>query len=322
MPTAPELQEYLVIRGLLDRAGHFRLRRCGSTRYVREWPTADSAEYQVELLDVEGHPLHREPACVVPESSCEPGEAKTSRLTAYIGHREDAAAILLRRGEIVLWHDQLRPAPTFSLSISRAAVTRERPVQLRCEYSEPGESAFIQVVYQWGERRFLVAAVVPPTRRLDLDLAAMPGGSECRFVVEYSNGQRSAVAATLAFSLPALGPTLQIVRPAPRSILEVGQPLSLEGQVVDPERPGGPRPAETLSWWLGDTLVGRGPIAGLDRLPEGRHRILLRYAGARTEEKSVTVSVRPGGQPPADQWQPWDEFSDPFGFQEPTGPDR
>lgn len=172
------------------------------------------------------------------------------------------------------------------------------------------------MIYQWGERRFAVHTVVAPREVLEVDLSAQPGGEECRLVVEYSNGQRSAGAATRKFSLPPLGPALAIITPAKGTVLGPGQALQLQGQVLDPERPGGARPAEELTWSVDGEPAGRGPVGGLDWLTEGRHRVILRYqspAGV-TERNTIVSMVRdPHAPRPADEWEPWDYFP-----EEPT----
>lgn len=311
--------EVLVIKGRLDRAGQFTPRRCGSTRHVRAWPSADSQDYRIELLDANGAVLHFEPVLLEPEIGCEPGEAKRWRVTAYITLREDAQSVVLRHGEIVVWRSPLPPAPSLEVSAPRR-VSREQPVPLRFAYSEPGAGAFLQVVYQWGERRFRAIYVGPPRELLEFNLAPLPGGQKCRFVVQYSNGLRSAANATSFFALPLRGPELRIVQPAPRTVLTPGQPLVLEGQVLDPERAGGPRPMEDLSWFVDGNLAGHGPVAGVDKPGPGRHRIALRYRNAGGVAEIVTgVIVRDQANTvPADDWPEFDAFPEENG-QRPAG---
>ncbi len=142
MPAHENLPEVLAIRGRLDRAGRFTPRRCGSTRWVRSWPEPASDEYVVELLDSEGHAVHRGLAQVEPEHDCGAGAPYRFKVKAYIALRDDAAAVVLRRGETVLWQSPILPAPRLTLEIPPTRVTRDRPLRLKCRFSEPGKGHF------------------------------------------------------------------------------------------------------------------------------------------------------------------------------------
>jgi len=313
MATKRGRTEVLAIRGRIDEAGRFTSWRCTSTFFVRQWPTREATGYVIELLDVGDRLLHREPALVELDQTCDPGEARRLQVTAYIGLRDDAVAVHLRRDDLVLWRREVPRPARVSVRMVGPRVSRDAPVRLRVTYSEPGDGAFLKVIYKWGERRFQVVDVVAPTELLEIPMDSRPGGEACRFVVIYSNGLRAAAAATRPFPLGTLGPSLTILQPKPRTVLLLGQPLSLEGQVVDPERPGGARVREGLSWWVDGDLVGRGPIAGVERLREGRHSVALRYeAGARTEV-STQVTVRRGPVVPADGWEPFDDWGSDHG---------
>src|SRR5262245_22445819 len=185
MPSRQE-REVLVIRGRLDRADHFAPLRCGSTFYVRQWPEAEGSPYVVELLDHAGRPVNREPAQVRPETRCDPGEPPRYRLTAYIALREGAEAVQLRRGDQVLWRRPVPPEASLSARLARQRVARQEPARLRLRLSPPEDGAYLQVMYQWGERRFQTAALLPPAAEVEIDLRERPGGKSCRFVVIYS----------------------------------------------------------------------------------------------------------------------------------------
>jgi hypothetical protein len=308
MPTSERRTEVLTIRGLIDEAAQFTPGRCTSTFVVRRWPTRESTGYVIELLDAGDRPLHREPALVELDETCDPVENRRWRVTAYIGLRDDAVAVQLRHDDLVLWRREIPGPARVDVRIKRQRISREAPARLRIKYSEPADGAFLKVIYQWGERRFHVVDVVAPTEALEVRLNARPGGRACRFVVIYSNGLRAAAAATRTFSLDPLGPSLTILQPRPGTVLTLGQPLSLEGQVVDPERPGGARGRESLSWFVDGNPVGRGPVAGVERLPEGRHRVTLRYEAQQGAEVFTQVTVRRGSVMPADAWPPLDDW--------------
>jgi len=307
MATNRGSTEVLAIRGRIDEAGRFTPGRCTSTFFVRQWPPREPTGHVIELIDAGDRPVHREPALVELDQTCDPGEGRRWQLTAYIGLRDDAVAVQVRREELVLWRREISEPARVGVRMAAQRVTREAPVFLRVTYSEPGEGAFLKVIYKWGERRFHVVDVVAPTDSIEIAMDSRPGGRECRFVVIYSNGLRAAATATRTFPLNPLGPSLAILQPKPRTVLMVGQPLSLEGQVVDPERPGGARAQEGLSWWVDGRPVGRGPIAGVERLEEGRHRVTLRYDAGETEISSQ-VTVRRGPAVAADAWPPFDDW--------------
>ena len=77
----------------------------------------------------------------------------------------------------------------------------------------------MSVVYKWGERRFRTIYIGPPAPQIEIDLRAMPGGQECLLVVSYSNGLRSAHAATEPFRVPSLPPRVTVIRPDARTPL-------------------------------------------------------------------------------------------------------
>jgi hypothetical protein len=306
--------EYLVINGYLDRAGRFTPRRCRSTPNVREWPVIEESDVVAELLDADGGVLHRELAQVRPDIDCDPGDAKRWSVLVYIGLRPEAAAVRLRRDDVVLWTAEIPPAASLRVITPRGRPDRRKRYVLGLRYSEPGEGAHVTVVYKWGERRFRSIYIGPPAEKLELDLREVPGGDKCRFVVDYSNGLRSAADATREFDLPPLGPSLVIARPARGDRALADTPILLEGHVDDPERPGGARPDEHLVWVVDDEEVGRGPSWSVDGLGAGRHRVTLRYETESKEpfESSVDVRVVASKAPPADSWEDWDPTDDRF----------
>ena len=301
---------YSVIAGSLDRAGRFTPRRSRSTTNVREWPVVESSDVVVELLNPDERVLHRELAQVTPDIDCDPGDAKRFRLLAYIELRPDATAVRLRRDDLVLWQTEIPPAPRLRVTAPRARPDRKRPYELGLQMSEPYEGAFVTVVYQWGERRFQTIHIGPPTERLRLQVSELPGGTECRFVVGYSNGLRSAGAATRTFSLPLLGPSLTIARPASRDRVLADTPVQLEGHVTDPERPGGARPDEHLVWLVDGEEIGRGPLWSVDALDPGAHDVTLRYEAKDPIEETVRIRVTKPRVPTAQAWTEWDPTDD------------
>jgi hypothetical protein len=306
-------QEVLVIRGRLDRAGRFVARRCGSTYRVREWPVVERSEYLVELLDVSERVLHRELAQVTAELTCDPGDARRFRVLAYIGLRPEARRVRLRHDDLIMWEANIPEPPKVRATLGTKRPTRKAALALNLRYSEPGEDAHLSVVYQWGERQHRPIYIGPPAESIRVDVRALPGGDKCRFVVAYSNGLRTAGAATRAFRLPRFGPMVSIAQPGRDGVVVEGTALVLEGNVADPERPGGPRLPEDLVWLVDGEPAAAGAIASLDALPVGRHTITLVYRARPGAERTVVVRVAEAGAVRAQQWPQWEPTDDRFG---------
>jgi hypothetical protein len=298
-------KEYLLVRGRLDRAGRFIAGRCRSTPNVRQWPVTEHSDVTLELLDATGRVMHRELAEVRADTTCEPGDARTFRVQAYIGLREDAASLRLMRGDIQLWEHAIPEQPTLDIRLMARRASRDRPLALRLKFSPPGEQAHLTVIYRWGERQFQPIYIGPPAEKLEFDLAGLPGGEACRLVVSYSNGIRSAHAASDTFVVPKLGPSVDIVQPAARSSVVAGTPLILEAAAHDPELPGGAA-AGRLSWQLDGREVADGFIASIDGLEPGRHRLALVYRGSMEVETSVEIRARKSEAVTANEWPEWD----------------
>ena len=303
-------REVLVIRGRLDRAGRFTLQRSRSTPFVRQWPIVEECEIDVtvELLDRGGQVLHREAAEVRPEIGCEPGDTQTYRVTAYIELRDDAAFVRLMRSDLQLWREAIPEPATLDVKLARVRVNRQAPVGLRLRYSPPGEAAHITVVYKWGPRRFRPIYIGRPRAELSVNLRDLPGGDDCRLVVTYRNGLRSAHAATPRFRLPLLGPTVTVVRPNRETPIVARTPVILEGMAYDPERAGGAK-AEDVVWLVDGEQVATGLIASVDGLKAGRRRVTIAYRAQPGCEASVTVRVEETQVPTADDWPEWDSIA-------------
>jgi hypothetical protein len=298
-------REVLVVRGRLDRAGRFTPRKGRSTGLVRQWPVIESSDIEVELLDRSGRVLHREPADVSPDVGCQSGDPQRFRVVAYIELRPDATVVRLMRHDLELWRDEIPPRPTLQIALERARPSRRTPAVLRFRYSRGGPQSHLTIVYKWGTRRFRPIYIGRPSERVEIDLADMPGGEKCRFVASYSNGMRSAQAASREFPLPRLGPRVAIARPEPRATVTAGVPVILEGSVRDDERPGGAA-HEALVWMVGDRQVGQGLITSVDGLTEGRHTIRLVYRGTPGAEASRTLRAQRSKTPTAADWPEWD----------------
>ena len=344
-------REYLLIRGRLNRADDFTPRRCGSTSFVQRWPNVEGSDVFVECVSLDGNVLRSEPALVESELVCAPGE-QTWRVRAYVALDAEAASVRLRRGERVLWEMRIPERPEVRVALEAPPVRGSgsdpvskrkragrpkpadgatpgfpggRPAVLVLETSEPAapDLAHVTVVHRWGERSFRTVYVGPAERTIEISPDRLPGGRECRMIVIYSNGVRSATAATDPFELEPIGPVVRIIRPEDGAELPVGRPVGLEGTVQHPEHPSGPLQDQRLIWTVDEREVASGPMTSVDPLKPGEHVIGLSYRfgkdGSETprgdtdardlRNARVRIVVHETAAAAADAWPTWSPFT-------------
>lgn len=328
MPAEGPIAEYLNLRGWLDRTGRLSMRRCTSTPFVRSWPRGTFVEelaamglgdgkLLVEMV-TQDTVLHEEVAEVCPDVDCLPGEEQRFRVTASIALHPDAETVRIRRGDRPLWEMQVPESPRLAVALdqiperhgdTKGRRRRQRNLAvLRLDFSTPADDrlAFIHVVHQWAERAYKTVYLGPPTDAVEIDTSPLPGGSECRFVVTYSNGLRAIEEGTDGFDLDPLGPSVTIARPGDGEQVIAGTPVVLQGFAEDPERPPASMDREHLLWSLDDAEVAVGPSSSVDRLEPGRHQIRLTYRGDTEASATVAVEAVEPATPPADDWEDWD----------------
>jgi hypothetical protein len=341
-------REYLLIRGLLNRADDFVPRRCGSTRFVRRWPRAEGSDVFVETISHDGDVLRSAAAMVASTLVCAPGH-ESWRVRGYVPLDPEAERVQLRRGRRVLWEARIPDAPTLRVALAsppvrgngattmaNAANRRRpapldgatpgfpggRPAGLAIETSEAAapDLAFLTVVHRWSERGFRTVYIGPVVPRLDIPADRLPGGRGCRLIVTYSNGVRSVTAATKEFRLDPIGGVLSITRPKDGARFPQGSPVALEGLVQDPELPAGPRDPARMLWTVDGRDAGSGAMASVLSLDPGEHLIGFSYrppdTGAEPRGRgepgstaSVRIIVTKSRATPADAWPDWDPFT-------------
>lgn len=337
-------REYLLIRGRLDRADDFTPQRCGSTFFVREWPRAEGSDVFVETVSADGAVLRSTAALLRSEQICAAG-MQTWRVRAYVPLDSDAARVRLRRAERVVWEEQIPEAPTVR-AVLRSPPSRGRGkrgsgredatitpgfpggkpalLTLRASKPAPNAQAHLTVVHRWSKRGFHTVYVGPMVQTLEIPADRMPGGRDCRLIAIYSNGMRSACAATEPFEVAPIGPVLRIVHPADGARFARGVPVTLEALVQDPEYPSAPQSADRLMWTLNGRGVAQGPLASIDPPPIGEHVIGLGYRVACADPKhrdpastapvmasmTLRIVVEAGGNDavPANDWPEWMPF--------------
>ena len=296
--------EVLAVRGRLARTGVFEPRFCYSTRRVQNWTHDVSDKYFLELVDDTGRALIREGVSLTEPPVCGGSLPMYRELRGYIALRPQAAGVRLASDIGPIWEEAIGEAPRLEVQLA-APADRSAGAAFRFEYSPPRpRGAYLQLTYLWGERGGVILGQFHPTNSLRIDTTRLPGGPDCRFTVAYSDGLRAAAVTTERFGLAPLGPEVTIVKPQPNAELLPGQPLELEGQVIDRERADPVHPHEDLTWWIGDDRIGTGFISGVMKPPVGKHTLRLRYEPTGTvAEVGFTVrEARKGERPPANEW--------------------
>ncbi|MBX3634771.1 MAG: hypothetical protein KF683_05195 [Rubrivivax sp.] len=300
--------EYLVVRGRVDRAGGFELLRAYSTPSPRRWPDANrDSRLWLHLHDDDGRLLHREPAEVGFRLHCGAGRSPDQHVAAAIKLRPDAAELRLVMDDRLLWARPIPAAPVAKLSVQPGG-GRTRRVRLASTFDSSDPDAWMVVAYTWGARQLRVVYRGEPRQVLVIDLDGLPGGRECRLLVSLSNGVRSVRAASRPFAIAPLGPQLRIVLPAARQALIAGVPVTLQASLVDDERPEGAR-FDALSWFVDGEPVGTGLLASVARLGAGRHEIAVEYRSDPPIRERLIVQAKASEIACADQWAEWDYVS-------------
>lgn len=300
--------EFLCVRGVHGRDLQLELVRSYSTSTVRRWPRDDGA-YRLELLAEDGSVLLSEVAEASERWGCEPGHPVTWRVTGYVALREDGRRVRLRLHDVVLLEQDVPPEPSVTLSWRRKQVERGETIVLEPRVSDPIDpSAWVQVVHQWGPRRHRTLGFFAPNEPIRIDTAELPGGEQCRLVVGYSNGLRSATTATGYFRLDPQPATIEIVEPRASDVIRPWQPIELHARVTDPQRP--PPHDEELVWEIdaghGPSVVAAGTVTSIDPLPVGAYTLQVRCP-PRDLVAMKKLHVR--GQRGVDTWA--DTWADP-----------
>lgn len=320
-------REFLLVRGRLMRDDTFVPRRCGSTTSIHRWPEGvqpDHGDVFAETVDAEGRVLRTEMPRIESEAVCSP--ILTWRVRVYIPLDDAAAAVRLRRGDVVLWTRPIGEAPNVEVElvarptrgkrvVPGAAFPGGRPAVLALDRTRAVDSstAYVKVIYRWAEGRFAGVYLGPARAKISIPADRLPGGRRCEFFVAYSDGVRSAVARTDPIAVEPIGPVITVVHPAEGARFTVGTPVELECVVQDPEHPAEPaREPERTQWWVDGEAVGSGTRHSAGLLAEGEHRIEVRHRRSDRREVAVrrTVMISPARVTPASERPDRDPFAD------------
>jgi len=282
--------EVLIFRGILRDDLKFIPVGCHSTYVTRPGKIPAGGDHSLALYDSEKRLLSREPVAVAEPSVCANLSPGGSIVEGRIPLRAGGRELRFLRGDTVILSVPLGEPPQLTVEWKAAKVDRRKKYRLRLQCSEPAPDAYVKVLYQWGETRYLTAALSRPTKELELEFGRLPGGDECRLIVTYTSGMRTAVAVTEAFSVPPLPPTLRIVRPRERATFAPWHPVTLEAEVIDRQRADDD--VMNLVWLLNGKEVGKGRLGCLQTLPEGKYRLEAQLRGKKviTARRDFEVS--------------------------------
>jgi hypothetical protein len=287
--AAPQA-EILAIRGRLYSDLRFQLYGSYSTTYVRDWPEMPDGEYSVELRNDADEMLNREPLIVFESSSRPSVLTRCRRVAGYIALVPRAKTLEVRKGKILLRKFEVPKKPSIALRWNNRRVTRGKHFALGLKCSEPGPGAAVRLFYQWKERNLRPLGMVVPTARVPIDFSLLPGGDKCRLLVLYSNGLRSATAATPYFAVPKAVPVLTMLSPSDKSTFFPWHWVELEAELEDLQECA--IGEEDFVWELDGKVVHVGRIGSLHDLTEGSHRITLRSCNSRVKAVTRTISIK------------------------------
>lgn len=295
--------ETLIFRGILRDDLRFTPVGCYSTYVTGPGKIPAKGDYFLALYDAEKRLLLREPVAVTEPVVCTNLSPGGSLVEGRIPLQADGKELRFLKGDIVIHSFSLGDPPRLTVEWQAKKVERKNKYPLVLQFSKPTPDAYVKILYQWGEHRYLTAALTRPTRALELEFGSLPGGDECRLIVTYTSGMRTVVATTDVFSVPLLPPTLRIVRPRERATFAPWHPITLEAEVVDRQRTD---EAETiLVWLLNGKEVGKGRLGCLQTLPAGKYELEVRLHGkeAITARRAFEV-LRPKNATgiPANDW--------------------
>lgn len=295
-------EEFVVFQGLLYGDERFEPLPGYSTRILRSRPKVLDERYFIELQDERDQTIGREPVAITEAISCHGASNRQSHVQGAICLRRGAKKLLFYRKDNLIGQFPIGPPPSLKLAWRNKKVSRGKQYELGLKFSEPAEDAYLQIAYQWGERRYQAIALIDPVPTFKLDFSQLPGGKECRLVVVYTSGMRTVVEKTDTFSMEPLAPSLRIMRPREKDVFAPWHPITLEAELIDRQND---LEVDNLVWFLNGKEIAKGPLGCLQAPPEGNHKLEVRLRDqkdikARSSFK-VTRPKKVAGIP-ANEW--------------------
>ncbi|MGI9609167.1 MAG: hypothetical protein ACR2NL_02630 [Acidimicrobiia bacterium] len=287
MTNFRDLPERIYLRGRLYPDLEFEVKRSFSSTAPETQSFEGTDGYMLELLDQQGEVVNRGPVRVWSKQR-DGEEFAWLAVEGRIVLRGDADTLRFSKGDIVIRHLDIGEQPDLKVKYPDR-FDRNSDVELKLEFTEPGEGAYLQVAYGSG-RQARILGFYEPARSLAVSLAEMPGGKEAHLSVHYCNGLRSVAVGSDEFEIPEKEPIVRIERPIPGEQFATTQPVELEGSVINSSDQ---LVEDGLLWTVeGSDYEGQfnESIVAIDaELQEGAYRATLRYG-----DTSETVEFEVG----------------------------
>lgn len=181
---------------------------------------------------------------------------------------------------------EARPEINITSEIPRR-VDQEK-IDLKWETSYKGEASLQYKVFYTNDGGETWQPVGNRTgeQQMQIDVKELPGGQNCRFAVQVTDGYNNASDKTGEFVIQDKPYEVFILSPLDGEVLTAGRSVLLTGQGYDPN--SGEEIQEGFIWVSSrDGEVGKGPLVQT-RLSEGNHTIKLQI-GKSTHSVSVRV---------------------------------
>jgi len=255
------------------------------TRLADGFP--DDAPVRVELLDAEGVVLIDQP---VPLQELSEGE--NHLVSRAIPMRETAKTLRFRNGAKVLLERVISPeAPVLRLEAPEVA-NGKLNLRWNAEDADGDAVLFTTQVSADDGRTWRTLRMNASEPRMELESAALPGGTAVRLRVLATDGVRSAIQTSDAFELPKHAPEARIANMARNQVLEFGTTAEVQGFGYDLEDGG--LASESLQWSLSGAEVraGVGGTFSLSNLAPGSYSLTLTATDADGQTATDTVEFR------------------------------
>jgi hypothetical protein len=249
-----------------------------------EQDPGDREVVEVRALNGTGHVLGatRVPLAVpcAPPAGGDISPAPTA--VGLVSFPEGTAALQAVAGEAVIWQRR-QPDRPLEVDVEWPDAVERGPVRVSWWSSTEGCHA----VLGWtadGGKTTAPLALPTATREIVADLWHSPGGPNCSFVLQVTDGWSTVVSRSAVVHLPEGGWQVWILAPADGEEISAGEPVLLAGQAfhLEEHRPGG----ELL--WSSSLTGGLGAGSRvLAALEPGEHVIT-----ARLDEASASVTIR------------------------------
>lgn len=296
MFDSQDRRRLITLIGGIDEEGRARVDHVW--RALADMPDAPGrrTELVAELISGEGGVLARAPVfamegCAGTGCGCGgQGPERGFRFQAVLSEVAEGAALVVRRGEEVLWR---RDRPESPASIEAVHATLARDGRLEVRWRAPGAvEAWVRGSIDGGAT-WRALAVGITEDGVSVDRAAIAADRVMLELVVHDGFDSTSLRLPDEVSLPPRPAVLGIVHPTDGSTLAAGTPLHLWGALLD----AGSKAVEEgqAAWTLDGEEVARGTDAWIAPPAPGEHVLRLAVEGTEAAE----VRFRVPGEPPA-----------------------